>query len=183
MPEPISTKLGVEIRLCASVHPWNFRRPSSKYMAKHCLRKFVKFPKKVQKNGTPKGLLASLHGVFMGSSCLKSSPCVRPNFRADLIDSPFLSSGSPLRLEGFQPTVYVCTLKNINIVFLFRCCNPESFGCLPGKFVCSPGLFSCFPHMQSGKFGVFSGHICGLSGLTLCFFGFFAFSVGKTLYQ
>ena len=141
-------------------------------MVKLCLRKFVKFPKKVQKNGNPKGLLASLHGVFMGSTCLKSSPCVRPNFRADLIDSPFLSSGSPLWLEGFQPTVYVCTLKNINIVCFFRCCNPESFGCLPCKFVCSPVLFSCFPHMQSGKFGVFSGHICGLSGLTLCFFWF-----------
>ena len=129
-------------------------------MVKVCLRKFVKFPKKVQKNGNPKGLLASLHGVFMGSTCLKSSPCVRPNFRADLIDSPFLSSGCPLWLEGFQPTVYVCTLKNINIVFFFDVairkvlgayransfalrayfpafpiCNPESLECFPDTFV------------------------------------------------
>ena len=68
MPEPISTKLGVEIRLCSSVHPGNFRRPSSKYMVKLCVRKFVKFPKKVQKNGNPKksALLATrgVHGCL-----------------------------------------------------------------------------------------------------------------------
>ena len=173
MPEPISTKLGVEIRLCSSVHPWNFRRPSSKYMAKLCLRKFVKFPKKVQKNGNPKkSALLATRGVHGCLPVWNTHPVCAHFFRADITDSPLFSPGSPLWLEGFQPTVYVCTLKNINIVCFFRCCNPESFGCLPCKFVCSPVLFSCFPHMQSGKFGVFSGHICGLSGLTLCFFWF-----------
>ena len=182
MPERISTKLGVEICLCASVHPWNVRRSSSKYLVKVCLRKFVKFPKKVQKNGNPKGLLASLHGVFMGSTCLKSSPCVRPNFRADLIDSPFLSSGSPLCLEGFQPTVYVCTLKNINIVF-FSMLQSGKFWVLTGQIRLLSGLiFLLSPYAIRKVWSVFRTHLWAFWPY-LVFFGFFAFSVGKTLYQ
>ena len=42
----ISTKLGVDIRLGASVHPWHFHCPRSNYMVNLCLRIFLKIWKK-----------------------------------------------------------------------------------------------------------------------------------------
>ena len=42
----MSTKLGVDIHICASVHPWNFHLPSSNYMVKLFLWKIFKNPEK-----------------------------------------------------------------------------------------------------------------------------------------
>ena len=50
-----------------------------------CLRKFVKFPKKVQKNGNPKGLLASLHGVFRGVYLFEMRTLCAPNISGQIL--------------------------------------------------------------------------------------------------
>ena len=79
-----------------------------------CLRKFVKFPKKVQKNGNPKGLLASLHGGVQG--CLfvwNAHPMCAHNFRADIIDSPPFSPGSFVVFPG-----HICGLSCLTLCFL-----------------------------------------------------------------
>ena len=56
-----------------------------------CLRKFVKFPKKVQKNGNPKGLLASLHGVFRGVYLFEMRTLCAPNISGQILQIPLLS--------------------------------------------------------------------------------------------
>ena len=49
MPGPISTKPGVDIRLCASVHPLNFRRSSSKHKVEPVSKKICKISEKSSK--------------------------------------------------------------------------------------------------------------------------------------
>ena len=118
--------------------------------------------------GTPK-VCSLLHGVFMGVYLFEMLTLCSPKFQGRYYRFPSFVPWVPPFVTGFSTNFLSLYLKKSQYCVFFRCCNPESFGCFPGKFVCFPGLFSCFPHMQSGKFGVFSGHICGLSGLTLCF--------------
>ena len=118
--------------------------------------------------GTPK-VCSLLHGVFMGVYLFEMLTLCSPKFQGRYYRFPSFVPRVPPFVTGFSTNFLSLYLKKSQYCVFFRCCNPESFGCFPGKFVCFPGLFSCFPHMQSGKFGVFSGHICGLSGLTLCF--------------
>ena len=123
-------------------------------------KKICKISEKSSKKWKPqRSSRVATRGVY-GVYLFKKLTLCAPQFQGRSYRFPFLSSRSPLWLEGFQPTVYVCTLKNINIVFFFDVairkvlgayransfalrayfpafpiCNPESFECFPDTFV------------------------------------------------
>ena len=146
-------------------------------------KKICKIPEKISKKWEPQKSARCYTGCSWVSTCLKCSPCVRLNFRADIIDSPPLSpKGPPFCYRVFNQ-FFKFVLKKNSILCFFSMLQSGKFWVLSGQIRLLSGLiFLLSPYAIRKVWSVFRTHLWAFRPY-LVFSGFFAFSVGKIFYQ